>query len=620
MLSLRLSNSLFYCPVFVVLTLILTACGGGGGGGGGGGAAGSTSIPSSKEQMLAQANSSENQLELGLTRGPQNKRCEITEQAPHGVVEAISNTNSCIFHYAPNTDYIGNDRFTVKLSIEQEPLGSNKYVDELVTLDIKVRILSMELNELANSGLVDFATFLTNNSYQTVGPEYGLGATGTGDFNGDGQDDFVVRSKSAHYSPLDIAVIYGAGDLQGSYDFRTMQDDFDNSLGFTFRWLGENSRFFSSVNFLGDYNSDGINDLLIGGPNIGTLIVFGGQATSNLQEEIETNGRTDIGLIQKDFRGDQGHHTSINTGVGDIDGDGFSDFLIAHYFGLPNYETRLSFVHGNRPPVSIPDNSEVLELYTLRMDKSDQIPSSFGTVQKGYGDVNGDGIDDIVTADHSYNAANIQVGKAYLLYGAIALPDETELNQSDLSLDSGIVITQDGGTGDNLGQCTSIVRDINGDGLDEVSVSSSDDNTSIYMLYGAVNLPSPFQVEAVDERYGADSTLGFSIRNGDVCDIISIGDINGDGFNDIVAIDSYSQYLTTGKAFFIYGAPEFPSVIDLEEQSDRYFRMEINAFLSISPAGDIDGDGYDDVLISTYDEEGSVYLLYGGEKYIGPVE
>ncbi|MCC7265024.1 MAG: DUF642 domain-containing protein [Candidatus Latescibacteria bacterium] len=136
---------------------------------------------------------------------------------------------------------------------------------------------------------------------------------------------------------------------------------------------------------------------------------------------------------------------------------------------------------------------------------------------------------------------------------------------------------------------------------------------------------APGNLLALDSAYGGDGTYGFRVALPAGADMVSVdtaGDINGDGFDDF-AINTRTHpensWYAVGVAYIVYGGRDFGASLDLENlDGSNGFRItgDPNALglgVSVSGAGDLNGDGLDDLVVSDQKSwsSGHAYVIYG---------
>ena len=296
--------------------------------------------------------------------------------------------------------------------------------------------------------------------------------------------------------------------------------------------------------------------------------------------------------------------------VGDVDGDGNVDVLIgAHFTDVPQHARagQAHLIYGPLP-------------WYMDMGAADATFSGEGENHyagydvSGAGDTDGDGKADLLVGAYGHDQMGTLGGKAYLFLGppaATMVPDATFLAEAGA---------------DYAGRALDGAGDVDGDGLADVLIGA-DGNAgggtnagAAYLFFGEVT--GDHSLAAADVKLVGES-------NGDRAgiDVAGAGDVNDDGFADILVGAYGADYLGDGrgKAYLIYGSVGWPAELDLvgshatmigEFGSDQ-------AGYRVAGAGDVNGDGYDDLLVGApgNDEGGSqagkVYLVHGPPS--GPV-
>ncbi len=234
------------------------------------------------------------------------------------------------------------------------------------------------------------------------------------------------------------------------------------------------------------------------------------------------------------------------------------------------------------------------------------------------GDVNGDGFDDILIGATGITVSVGQVGHSYLVLGkASGWAPGTILSESDASY------VGEGAT-DEFGSSVASAGDINGDGLDDILIGAPlcDENYNnagkTYVVFGkttgwAMNVPAA-STDATFIGENQDDECGSAIG--------SAGDINGDGFDDIligapenddIGDGSGKTYLFLGNDSGLAGKTTLLNV-------DVSFMGETTSDklgCSVTAAGDVNSDGFDDFLIGAYgvqSSSGKTYLILGKDN------
>jgi len=294
--------------------------------------------------------------------------------------------------------------------------------------------------------------------------------------------------------------------------------------------------------------------------------------------------------------------------AGDVNGDGYSDVIVgAAFFDNGQIDEGAVFVYlGSAAGVS--------STYAWKAE-SDQAGASLGKAAASAGDVNGDGYDDVIVGAPMYDNGQADEGRAFLwLGGPSGLGANGTPTNADWSAESDQV-------GAEFGARVAAAGDVNGNGKADVLVSAPKydngltDEGRVYVYLGVAG------GLAVLPAWTAESNQA-SARLGDA--VGSAGDVNADGYSDIlIASPRYDNpEADEGAVFLWYGASSFGSGADGTPANAAWMAQgdQLNANLgySVGTAGDVNGDGYSDVIVGAYlydngqGNEGAAFVWLGG--------
>lgn len=351
-----------------------------------------------------------------------------------------------------------------------------------------------------------------------------------------------------------------------------------------------------------DFSGDGIHDVFLQFSDSGESFIFPDLIPGTYQ-------MTDA-LTLLEWGGGFGAVTAS----GDVNGDGVDDLL-----SLCSVET---LGPGNDADVrgACLLLGPLLGHYTDYDATINILPTQYSTDlagSLGMGDLNGDGLFDLIIGD-SYDSDNPGSSiEFYLFYAPVSGTNRAENADATIASDP---------LSANLGSWISASGDLNGDGFDDVVVADAERSSGncmsgeIYVFYG------PLQGQlSISE---ADATL-YSTRLSDLAgwSMSTEGDVNGDGNDDLlIGAPGEQEYCygsedtddERGRAYLVYGPVYGRMSLDDADAIMEGEEPEDFAGRSVSIAGDLDGDGHHDVVIGAmgydYDrntlDAGAVYVIY----------
>ena len=398
---------------------------------------------------------------------------------------------------------------------------------------------TLELGDLNGSnGFTINGTFAYDNSGNVV--------SAAGDINGDGIDDVIIGARNASPNGYSYAgssyVVFGSGNgLPNPLNLSSL--DGNNGFALTGEAAYDSAGF--SVSAVGDINGDGIDDLIIGAPYAATngrsYVVFGAVSGFPYSLKLGSLDGTNGFIINGESAGD-GLGNSVSD-AGDVNGDGIDDLIISAPIADSNdiSETGKSYVvFGSNSGFPHPFDLSTLDGsngFTINgVNEVDRI----GRPVRSAGDVNGDGIDDlIIGARYADPNGNNQAGSSYVVFGSNSgFPQPFKLSTLDGT--NGVIIN---GVAefDSSGDSVSGAGDINGDGIDDliIGASGADPNGnnragSSYVVFGSNNgLAHPFELSTVNGSNGFVIN-GLVQQDGLGGSVSAAGDVNGDGIDDLI--------------------------------------------------------------------------------------
>jgi len=478
----------------------------------------------------------------------------------------------------------------------------------------------------------------------------GRSVSDAGDVNGDGFDDVIVGAFRADpngsYSGSSYVVFGKASGFSATMDLSSL----DGSNGFRLNGVAENDDSGWSVSTAGDVNGDGFDDVIVGAPDASlngcllgsSYVVFGKasgfSATMDLSSLDGSKGFLLDGVAEGDTSG-----WSVSN-AGDVNGDGFDDVIIGAFLADSNgYWSGSSYVVFGKAS-GLGATMELPSLDGSNGFRLDGVTNDFsGASVSNAGDVNGDGFDDLIVGAPSAEPNGFRSGSSYVVFGKASGFDAT-MDLSSLDGSNGFRLD---GVAERYssGRSVSNAGDVNGDGLNDLIVGAyaADPNGyngynsgSSYVVFGkASGFFATMDLSSLDGSNGFrldgvaefDSS-GFSVSNA--------GDVNGDGFDELIVGAGGANPNgrdSSGSSYVVFGkASGFSATMNLSSlDGSNGFRLDGVAVCdtsgySVSSAGDVNGDGFDDLIVGAGganpngNDSGSSYIIFGRSDFGSDVD
>ncbi|MDH5715863.1 MAG: FG-GAP-like repeat-containing protein, partial [Candidatus Aminicenantes bacterium] len=463
-------------------------------------------------------------------------------------------------------------------------------------------------------------------------------AVAYGDINGDGFMDIIIGAPGAYPGdpPRSYAgetyVIFGCSSPPSTIDLSTQSAD----ITVCGAAKDESGYAVSS----GDINADGYDDIIIGAhnadpgdpvrSNAGETYVILGDSFSSPPYTIDLSTTpadiTVLGAAADDWSG-------YSAASGDINGDGYDDLIIGAPWADPGTTPRNKagetyVIFGS----SSPDSEIDLSTESSNITVCGAADYNYSGHAVASGDVNGDGYADVIIGAYCASpGGRAEAGETYVIFGSSPSSPVT----IDLSTTPADITVCGANTLDWSGLAVAS-GDVNGDGYDDVIIGAAyatpggrNGAGETYVIFG-FSTPWPAKYTIDLSVLPADITVCGDDAGDESGYVVASGDVNGDGYDDIIigalAADPGGRS-KAGETYVIFGfSPSSPVAIDLSVSSANITVCgdasdDLSGWAVAS--GDVNNDGFDDIIIGAIwadpggrDRAGETYLIAGGGAFI----